>query len=137
MRRYILAGTAVVAVILTVVFVYGRSGAGEIEHRGFYGSITYNNCDCTESAYADQVYIKKLPSGPTEHVGVICNQGVGTYDTEASDQLVFEPGDYQLWVWFNPSGPSECETSSIEEVEHQYGKQEVNITAYGPTGGGS
>jgi hypothetical protein len=137
MKRYILAGTAVLAFVLTVIFVFGRSSAGEIEHRGFYGSITYNNCDCTDGAYADQVYIKKLPSGPIDNVGVSCYQGVGSYDTEASNQLVFEPGDYQLWVGFNPSGPSECETSAIQQVKHQYGKQQVDLTVYGPGGGGS
>ena len=137
MKRYILTGTAIIAVVLAVIFVVNRSDADEPKWRGFYGSITYSDCDCTDEAYADKVYIKKLPSGPTEHVGVSCYQGVGSYDTEASSQLVFEPGDYQLWVEFHPLGGSECETSSIEEVEHGYSKQQVDITAHGPTGGGS
>ncbi len=137
MKRYILTGTAILAVVLAVVFAVNRSSADEPKWRGFYGTITYNDCDCTDGAYADRVYIKKLPSGTPENVGVSCYQGVGSYDTEASSQLVFEPGDYQLWVVFNPAGPSECETGSIQEVKHQYGKQQVNLTVYGPTGGGS
>jgi len=139
MKRYMLIGTATLVLGLAAVFLFGRLGAQETppEWHGFYGSITYNNCECTDEAYADKVYIKRLPSGPIKSVGVSCNFGVGSYDTEESDDLVFEPGDYQLWVEFNEQGPSECETSSIEQVEHQYSKQEVDITAYGPTGGGS
>lgn len=138
MKRYILAGVALLAVVLTVVLVFGRSNAGEIEQHGFYGTITYTNCDCTDGAYADRVHITKLPNGPTETVHVYgCSQGTGAYDSELTDGLVFEPGDYKLIVGFNDEGPSECELSTIAQVTHQYSKQQVNLTAYGPSGGGS
>ncbi len=137
MKRYIFTGMAILAVVLTIVFVANRSSADENDYHGFYGSITYNDCDCTDGAYADRVYIKKLPSGTPKYVGVTCRQGVGSYDTEVSDDLVFAPGSYQLWVEFDDGGLSECETSSIEQVTHGYSKQQVNIIAYGPTGGGS
>jgi hypothetical protein len=138
-KKYIFTGAAMLAVIMAVVLAVNRPNAQEVPptFHGFYGTITYTNCDCIDEAYGDRIYIKKLPSGPTKDVGLSCHLGVGSYDTEASDMLVFEPGDYQLWVWFNPSGPSECETSQIVEVEHNYQKQQVNLIAYGPTGGGS
>jgi len=137
MKRYMLIGTATLVFGLAAVFLFGRSEADNPEWRGFYGSITYNNCECTDGAYADRVYIKKLPNGPTKSAGVYyCSQGTGTYDTERTDDLVFEPGDYQLWVEFHPVY-SECETSYIEQVEHGYSKQQVDLTALGPTDGGS
>ena len=138
MKRYILAGTAVLAAILIVVFFVNRSNADDPEQHGFYGTITYHDCDCTDGAYADMVYITKLPDGPTKSVGVYgCGQGTGYYDTELTNDLVFEPGDYKLIVGFDPEGSSECNLSSISQVYHQYSKQQVNLAAYGPTGGGS
>ena len=88
MKRYILAGTAVLAAILIVVFFVNRSNADDPEQHGFYGTITYHDCDCTEGGYADLVYIKELPSGPTKSSPIWCSQGVGYYDTEATGQTL-------------------------------------------------
>ena len=134
MKKYIFGVLALGAVILGTMSFLNPSSTMAQEYRGFYGTITYKNCECTDEAYADRVYIKKLPSGPTEWVPIWCNSGSGSYDTEASNQLVFAPGDYQIWVEFDPEY-SECETSNIEQIEHGYSKQQVNLTALGPTGG--
>ena len=132
MKKYIFGGAALLAVILAVIFIANRSEAqrGSIEYHGFYGTITYRGCECTEQAYADKVYVKELPDGIPVYVGVLCEQGVGSYDTEASIGKVFAPGTYQLWMEFYP-GQSECDSSSVAVVEHGYSKQQVNLSAYG------
>ena len=136
MKKYIFGGAGVLIVILVVIFAAQRSQADLQPYYGFKGTITYTNCDCTDGAYGDRVYIKKLPNGPIKSAGVYgCSQGSGAYNTKATDGLVFEEGDYQLWVGFNPTY-SECETSQIEQVEHGLSEQTVNLTAYGPSGGG-
>jgi hypothetical protein len=133
MKRYILAGTAVLAIVLAVVFVFGRSSADEIEQHGFWGIVTYSNCNCGQGAYGDQVAIQQLPSGPIDYWASVCRNNEGWYDTEAMGETVYPPGNYKIWLILNEN--SDCETSSIRYVTHRYAKQQVDLSASAPGGG--
>jgi hypothetical protein len=133
MKRYILAGTALLAVVLTVILVYGRSNADESELHGFYGYVTYSNCDCGEGAYGDKVAIKNLATSETDYYPSVCRNNQGWYDTEAMEGKVYDPGNYEIWVDLN--GESNCETSSTRFVTHGHLEQQVDLTASAPGGG--
>lgn len=96
---------------------------------GFYGTITYKNCDCT-SGGGDRVKIQKLPGGVGDECVVDCWPCCG-YNTEA-DCLphTFSPGTYRLWVDLH-EGTDSCATV-IKIVEHGEELQEVNLVVNGP-----
>jgi hypothetical protein len=133
MKRYILAGTAFLAIVLAVVFVFGRSNAGEIEQHGFWGNVTYSNCECGQGAYGDQVSVKDLSTGQTDYFASVCRNNQGLYDTELMGDTVYPPGDYQISLILH-SG-SDCEVSSSKYVTHGYAKQQVDLSASTPSGG--
>ena len=135
MKRYILTGTAILAVVLAVVFVFNHSSADDPEQHGFYGYVTYSNCDCSDGAYPDRVFIQELPSGTPDGYYLVCRNNQGWYDTEIMAEKTYPPGDYKIWLdlWDD----SDCETGTIQQVYHQYATQQVDLTAYGPGGGGS
>ena len=134
MKKYIFTRTAIIAVILAVIFVANRSSADDPEQHGFYGTISYDECDCGMGAYSDKVAIQELPSGTPDYFTLFCRNNQSEYDTEESEK-VYPPGNYKIWLVLNEN--TDCETSTIQQVYHQYSKQQVNLTAYGPTGGGS
>jgi hypothetical protein len=135
MNRYIFAGAALLAVIFAAISLFSPSKAVAQEYAGFYGTITYSQCECTEEAYADKVVIKEIPDGDPVVCGITCDGDYGTYDTE-SNCAVFPPGNYQLYLQFDDPN-SECVIGSVVQVTHGYTSQKVDLTAYGSGGGGS
>lgn len=135
MKRYIFAGAALLAFILASLSLFNPSSAIAQEYAGFYGTITYSQCECSEGAYPDKVVIKEIPDGEPVPCGITCDEGYGWYNTGVSC-AVFPPGNYQLSLQFDDSG-SECVTGAVVQVTHGYTSQRVDLTAYGSGGGGS
>jgi hypothetical protein len=132
MKRYILAGTPIIAIALAVVFVFASPGFGQTEH-GFCGNVTYSNCTCGQFAYADEVYIQELPDGIPDVYYPTCRSNEGWYDTEEMSGITYPPGEYKITLKLHDG--SDCEVSTIKYVTHGYSKQQVDLAASAPKPG--
>ena len=94
---------------------------------GFYGTVTYNNCDCTLAG--DKVMIVPVSGGDPDECGIDCSPCCG-YNTQGCDPVTFPPGTFKLWVHLD-AGTDSCATA-IKIVEHGSESQEVNLTVQGP-----
>ena len=103
---------------------------------GFYGSVTYKNCECT-TLPKDNVEIYQELSNQSYFCHVQCNAGQGSYNTRVCDPPhVYPPGWYVLHVAV--SRESNCwgghPTPGIPvRVYHGLDWQEVNLVVEGPT----
>jgi hypothetical protein len=103
---------------ILVVFMF----AAALADGGFYGGITYINCDCTQ--FEDKVYIQPVLGGE----GGVCNIDClcNLYNTYGCDPSTYPPGTYRMWV---ASPGCKC---NISYVVHGSEDQEVNFTVRGP-----
>jgi len=112
--RYVILSLLVVAFMSPAAFADG----------GFYGTVTYSNCDCTGMG-GDIVRIKKMSTGQMWDCDVGCRPCCG-YNTGSCGLSTFPPGTYRLWVVVEDNCHSLPKT-----VEHGHDWQEVNIKVYG------
>ena len=111
--RHVLLGLVLAIFISSIALANG----------GFYGSVTYNHCDCTWNE--DYVKIQLVTGGQIYSYGIDC-WGPG-YTT---DPDTFEPGWYRLWVDFNEI-EGDCTASFPITVYHGEEDQEVNLKVQG------
>ena len=122
--RNLLLGLILVIFVSTVALADG----------GFYGSVTYKNCECSWPPNYDRVRIVRIDQvGGPWFYGVDC-WGPG-YSTEGGAPETFPPGRYQLVVALDEN--SECRKGlgglSVV-VTHGDDWQEVNLIVRGPEG---
>ncbi len=115
--RYLILNLILVAFTSVAAFADG----------GFYGSITYNNCDCQFPPDNDRVMIR-LVGGQDEYAcGINCFREV--YNTAGCPPFTFPPGTYEMWV-----AAHDCYSYWPPKiVVHGEELQEVKFTVHGPS----
>jgi hypothetical protein len=90
---------------------------------GFYGTVTYINCDCT---WAGADFVRIAPTGQAEYYdyGIRCGGNPG-YTTNPD---TFPPGYYDFYVHTEDCDPPIYPI----RVYHGSEEQEVNLTVRGP-----
>ena len=117
LARHIFLGLILAIFISSMAFADG----------GFYGSITYKNCDCSWPPYYDRVRIERTDqSGGPWYYGVDC--GHHGYSTQGGNPETFPPGQYTIGLVFGDS--SNCTLTFFQGVTHGEDWQEVNLVAY-------
>jgi hypothetical protein len=95
---------------------------------GFYGSITYDDCDCTYPPDGDKVMIRPVGGGTPYECGINCPRE--SYNTDGCWPFTFPPGTYEMWV-----AAKDCYNYwPPKVVVHGEEWQEVNFTVHGPEG---
>jgi hypothetical protein len=117
LARNILLGLILVIFVSAMAFADG----------GFYGSVTYKNCDCYWNG--DKVIIKPLEGQCDPGYCWVDCWGPG-YSTQGADPETYPPGLYDLTVEI--SEQSNCYYGVTVRVYHGEDWQEVNLVVKGP-----
>jgi hypothetical protein len=118
--------------LLFIVFSAATLWAGpdnSEKHGGFYGTVTYVNCTC--DTY-DRVSIEPASGGDPSLFYLERCGGQPGYTTSPT---TFVQGYYYIGIVKHQG--SDCDHTFVQLVQHGSFDQEVNLTIYGPDGGGS
>jgi hypothetical protein len=99
---------------------------------GFYGDIHYQNCTCN---MADQVKIQSTSGGQAYLYYIERCGGNPGYTTAHGSPSTFIPGNYYISAALHEG--SDCDHTYVQMVQHGYADQKVDLTVYGPSGGGN
>ncbi len=115
--------------LLITIFLIVFAGATAFADGGFFGSIDYRNCDCSNGPGFDQVKISSTAGGSSTFWSAAC--GGGGPDGYNTGTQTFPPGWYDIAVVLGIS--TDCDKVQLERVYHGTDDQRVNLIVYGPT----
>jgi hypothetical protein len=118
--------------IILALILFACFSSAALADGGFNGTVTYKDCTCNT---ADKARIQPTSGGQAYEYNLARCGGTPGYTTQGGNPETFAPGTYYVSVVIHTG--SDCDHTFVQYVNHGTAWQTVDLTVYGPAGGGT